>query len=220
MYYEHAKFRLSKTEGTNQSHEDRVRKVAQGLVSKLKKMSPLNPTLLDYGSGTGLWASIAREAGFDTIAYEPHNIRIPKGVPTETNWENIKLKKFDVIICNQVLEHVVTPNLTISELKSVSKDGTLLYCSVPNAGKYSEKKIMESWPFNKKCTHILVPFQHLHGFTQKSLTICLAKQNFGISLMNNSRFSLGSVRNIMALATKGSFPLLSTTGLVFHVHKK
>ena len=219
MYSAHTKFKLQKKNYLANSKNKNSRKIAITLIEQLKGMSPSNPTLLDYGSGSGLWAGIARDAGFNVTAYEPHQVRTDKKMLAEGNWEKIENKKFDVIICNQVLEHVNAPKLLVSKLQSVSKSGTLLYCAVPNAGSVSEKKIMAAWPFDGNKTHILVPFQHLNGFTQKSLIICLTSQNFRISLLNNFQLNLRGFRNILALLTRGILPRLSTTGIIFHMDK-
>ncbi len=75
---------------------------------------------------------------------------------------------FDAILCNQVLEHVVSPLEALEDIKSVCHEKSLLCSTVPNVGKISLSRVQASWPFDGITSHPIAPFQHLHGFSQNS----------------------------------------------------
>ena len=144
----------------------------------LKKNLSTRPSMLDYGSGSGLWARIANELGYNVIAYEPHASRNQLENKCTTSWEDIANNKFDVVVCNQVLEHIQYPCTDLEKIATVCKKNTLLYCSVPNADFKSEEEIYSEWPFNGKESHILAPFQHINGFTHESFRSSLLEKGF------------------------------------------
>lgn len=215
MYRAHAEFKLSAKEIILKDEVKKLRNSALPLLLSFKKIFGNTPTLLDYGAGLGAWAILAKDIGFKVVAYEPYSIRSDSDVDIITKWRDIEGEKFDVIICNQVMEHLQNPNLILSRLAKVSASGTLMYCAVPNAGKISNSKLCETWPYDGKKSHVMAPFQHLNGFTQRSLCSLMAKHGFQARLKNNFTWSLKGIFKLMALITKGKIRRFSTTSVVF-----
>ena len=140
-----------------------------------KSVSIKDMTLLDFGSGTGTLAKIAADQGFQTTAYEPslqrNEISNSRNLTFTNDLQSLGIEKFDIIILNQVLEHVVDPIATLRQLVSLSNKKTLVYVAVPNLNNELKKNdLWEQWPFNFKNTHIMAPFEHLNGFTPSSFT--------------------------------------------------
>lgn len=220
MYAKHASFKLSQKSVKFSEGVNRVRKYAAPLLTHLKTRSPENPSLLDYGAGAGTWSKIALELGFDVTTYEPHAMRSDESFDVLTDWKDVVAKNYDVIICNQVMEHVKFPNEVASRFQAVAKAKSLVYCAVPNAGAISEKEIYDTWPYDGKRSHILAPFQHLNGFTQASLVHCLLQHGFVAKPTDNFRWTPRGLKNLLALMTKGAVPSLSTTSIIFRSSKK
>jgi 2-polyprenyl-6-hydroxyphenyl methylase/3-demethylubiquinone-9 3-methyltransferase len=72
--------------------------------------------ILDYGGGLGMMAEAMGELGFrHVVSYDPFSI------PARP------LGRFDIIICNEVIEHTVSPLATIEEIRSMlAEDGCIV----------------------------------------------------------------------------------------------
>ncbi len=131
------------------------------------------PSLLDYGSGFGRWALAAVHAGFEVTAFEPSAARGERrDAPFRIVHELAALSdaKFDAIQLEQVLEHVSDPYATLHGLMRLCADHTVIRVTVPNILRAPEgEDIWKSWPFDGRSPHTLAPFEHLHGFTPRSL---------------------------------------------------
>lgn len=99
----------------------------------------------------------------DTRKYLPDNLNFKIGKVNEIR-EKFKDTKFDMVICQHVLEHLVYPVDAVLEFKSVLKDGGLIFIESPN------------W------TRLFIPFHrnffwndttHVRPFTKKSyISLC------------------------------------------------
>jgi SAM-dependent methyltransferase len=140
------------------------------------------PTLLDFGSGLGRWARAAVQTGFDVVAFEPSEAR---GAEAETPFELVHRldalngRMFDAILLEQVLEHVSDPLDTLSTLRRLCHDSTLVHVSVPNILRDpAGTRVWSTWPFDGKTPHVLAPYEHLHGFTPRSLEALTLRAGF------------------------------------------
>lgn len=165
--------------------------------------------LLDFGSGRGQWARAAVGEGFRVVAYEPS---VKRSSETDAPFElihdlsSLKNMTFDVILLEQVLEHVPNPLQTLLNIKQFCHDETILRMTVPNLLRCKEgKNIWHEWPFNLSRVHIMAPFEHLHGFTLFSL-IRLSKR--------------AGYRRLPLNVLWKHYPILSIRKLVSHVYPK
>ena len=221
LYTTHAEIRKKhKKQNDFDAQVTKQRHLIEPILLSLKSKSKLNARLLDYGSGAGIWSKIATDCGFQVTSFEPYALRSSIHDGLENDWNAIKGRKFDVIICNQVLEHVVDPKLLAERFDEVSDDNTLLYCAVPNAGKIKQNHFLETWPYDRKTSHTLAPFQHLSGFTQKSLTTLLNNHGFHVKARDNVSANLKSVGKVLAILTSGFLPQISTTSGIFRRKKQ
>jgi len=146
----------------------------RSLVCKLER-----PRLLDFGSGFGLWAAAARQVGFEVIAYEPSfdrssSITADPEVRSVNDLESLKGETFDVINIEQVLEHVSDPVAVVRSLKQFCHKNSIFRITVPNSRRYVNRhELMKDFPYDGRAVHHLSPFEHLHGFTPKSLRFLL-----------------------------------------------
>tara|TARA_Y100001958_G_C21247329_1_gene578505 strand:+ start:6131 stop:6958 length:828 start_codon:yes stop_codon:yes gene_type:complete len=158
---------LKKSASDNKKRAIRVEKFIKSK-SKKKKLS-----LLDVGAGLGVFAHEMKLKGFKTYGFE-----------TDTNLKNHlknyvkinlfdkknKIKKFDLISINKVLEHVSDPRMFLLKYKKYLNKDSYFYIEVPDTkakinGKGSEEFAIE----------------HHHVFTTLSLKNFL--KSVGLSLI-------------------------------------
>ena len=158
---------------------------------KLLKLNKIHkPNLLDYGSGGGRWSQAAARAGFNVYAYEPVGtrsaaVRENDSVIVVHKFDNVKDQKFDLINLEQVIEHIINPLEILQSLKSMCHSKTLVRITVPNLTRCAES-FWESFPFDGKRIHLMSPYEHLHGFSSRSLDALLGragyKREYGITV--------------------------------------
>lgn len=161
------------------------------LKGKLKYISRFKSqgSLLDYGCGTGMFLSTAKQNGWKVIGLEPdsgaasiatsqigkvfQNIRDLSAV-----LPNLKV---DVITLWHVLEHVNDLNETLLYLKSIlNSDGTLII-AVPNHSSYDAIYYKEFWAAYD------VP-RHLYHFDKQSMIKILSKFDFELVETKGMKF--------------------------------
>ena len=177
--------------------EKSITKLLNGLLRITKKNK--NISLLDYGSGRGKFSQIASASGFNVTAFEPSLSRNLLKKTKNINYindlsvlKNSKIK-FDVVVLDNVLEHLPDPKRALLEIRKYCNTNTIVYISVPNMLRTHEgRKIWDLWPYKKgsKVVHSMAPFEHLVGFTPKSLDLLLKKCSYSnISQIDNFIFS-------------------------------
>ena len=176
--------------------EKSITKLINGLLRITKKNK--NISLLDYGSGRGDFSQMASISGFNVTAFEPSLSRNMLKEKKKINYindlsvlKNSKIK-FDVVVLDNVLEHLPDPSLALSEIHNYCNKNTIIYVSVPNILRAHEgKAIWDLWPYKKDTMiHTMAPFEHLSGFTPKSLDLLLKKCSYSnISQIDNFIFS-------------------------------
>ncbi len=184
------------------------RTASQKMIVEMQRLSKLinkpKPSLLDYGSGYGRWARAAVNVGFEVTAYEPSLNRGSEEHDTNFNLvhdvANLNSNTFDVINIEQVLEHVPDPVEFLKDLKKYCKPDTVVRITVPNVLRCPEgNKLWDEWPYNGKRAHTMAPFEHLQGFTPRSLNVTAMKAGF--LPKNNLRiwmhYPLEMIRNVL-----------------------
>lgn len=106
------------------------------------------------------------------------------------NIENIELDYeedfFDVILCGDVLEHLVNPGKTIQKLKKYLKKDGVLIASIPNIREWNTmKKIFFQGDFRYEDSGIL-DRTHLRFFTKKNIIELFEENNFNVIKIKSS----------------------------------
>lgn len=87
-------------------------------------------SVLDHGGDRGQFIldelSSARRVVFEVSGVAPR-----AGIVARTRWEDVASERYDLILCNHVLEHVSAPADVVRDLRAVTHDGSWLYFEVP-----------------------------------------------------------------------------------------
>jgi len=72
--------------------------------------------------------------------------------------------KFDVIVINDVLEHLESPLGMLKFCKNIANKGARIYCSFPNKDSWLARIKKEKWD-------MVMPVGHLHYFSRESVSV-------------------------------------------------
>lgn len=148
------------------------------LIEKLSRRK--KGSLLDVGSGTGAFAAIMQEAGWNVSGLEPD------ATARENALKNHQLqlqtldalfsfndKQFDVITLWHVLEHVHERHKYIETFHRILKDDGTLIIAVPNYTSYDAQVYKEFWAAYD------VP-RHLYHFSPAAMKQLMQQHNFKV----------------------------------------
>jgi 2-polyprenyl-3-methyl-5-hydroxy-6-metoxy-1,4-benzoquinol methylase len=146
-------------------------------------------TLLDVGSAHGWFLEAARER-FDVLGIEPDgavgNRALARGLPVRHGYFPDSLKdgeKFDVIVFNDVIEHIPEIHAAIAACKERLNPAGILILNLPNSKGffYRLSKLFAriGWhsPFNRLWQKDL-PSPHVHYFNSRNLAALVARHGF------------------------------------------
>ena len=164
--------------------------ILKNILKNLNKKNNIN--LLDYGSGNSEF-SLFREkyklndlVSYDTLFQDNINV-ILKSLNINSkainNLENLKGKKFDVVICQSVIEHVTDPDKELLNMKNLLTDEGILYINNPYMNiKKDLNKLKSAKQIKKRdsisCYHV----DHINYMMPK-IFIKLSKKN-NLELIN------------------------------------
>ena len=142
-----------------------------GQIQSLQRLLPGPPAqtrVLDFGSGWGYWARMARAHGFDASGFELSTRRRAyaeaQGVPCLDALPDVPT--FDCIVANQVLEHLTDPVATLQQLSACLKPDGLLYLRVPDGRGIRQALSQRGWSPELNAIH---PLEHVNCFTRGHL---------------------------------------------------
>ena len=112
--------------------------ILRNILNKLRKKDKIK--LLDYGSGQAEFSLLKEQFNIDEIiSYDPrypsnaNKIFNKYGVNSKAanNLKEISSEKFDIIICQSVIEHVTDPSYEISCMKKMLNENGIIYINNP-----------------------------------------------------------------------------------------
>ncbi|HRH59137.1 MAG TPA: class I SAM-dependent methyltransferase [Chitinophagaceae bacterium] len=146
----------------------------------IKTSGKQTASLLDLGAGTGAFASVMQQAGWQVTALEPdatarENALKHHGMQLHEMEILMQLqpKEFDVITLWHVLEHVHLLHEYVEQLYTVLKDDGCLIVAVPNYTSYDATLYKEYWAAYD------VP-RHLYHFSPLSVQQLMQQHGFAI----------------------------------------
>lgn len=148
-------------------HLVRSMRDAQKRAERLKAALVPGARILDVGCGTGEFLKLARDRGCEVIGIEPGKsyaefARKAYGVDVINGpWQAAQLpaESFDVITCNQVIEHLRDPMAAFAAIASWLKPNGIAFIAVPDM-RANDKPSFERFHF-----------AHIYGFTPETLDV-------------------------------------------------
>ena len=133
----------SRYEQHNNDVEDPgYRRFAGPMVREVRRQFGPKHQGLDFGAGTGpVVATLLREKGLSVALYDPFFWNDP----------GLLEKRYDYIVCSEVIEHFKAPAREFGLLRSLVRPGGALFCQTE---LYSEKTDFRAWYYRNDCTHI------------------------------------------------------------------
>lgn len=183
--------------------------IIEQLVQIRKKIQTGTPALLDLGCGDGRlvpqWQSVAGGLAFglelspEAVAKAQEmypSVVYTEGDATKTPYDDAQ---FDIIVCQEVLEHVEEQEQLIKECNRILKEGGYLILTTPNkfyfdrrnGGNYSKQPI-ENIIDKKELYTLLKPYFNIETY----ITLIYAKGNRGVYNAATNRLLLALLRRI------------------------
>ena len=137
----------------------------------LKRIAKFKKTgkILDIGSGPGFFLDQAKREGWEVqgadlsrwsrdYAKEHFNIDIYQGSLTDAHFPD---RSFDVIVMNDVIEHLEDPKSVLKEIRRILKNDGVIYISTPDIKSFLSRFLRAKWwGINK---------YHLFYFSKKTM---------------------------------------------------
>ena len=137
---------------------NRVKDRVFNLKKDLKLLTLKNKSVLELGSGSGLFVAYLRKNGVESYGVEPEEgaFKSSKLLLRENNLPNcikngfgeripFKDNYFDIVVSFQVLEHTQDPLKVLEQSRRVLKKGGLIYFVVPNYHSFWEGHYSVPW---------------------------------------------------------------------------
>lgn len=183
------------------------------LLAQIKVLKPNGGRLLDVGCAHGWFLDIAR-SDFDVFGLEPDHkffaentqsvLGIRSGYFPDALRED---EKFDIIVFNDVIEHIPDINSTLSNCQKHLYDNGILVINLPSSSGfiYRLSKVfckMGYTGFFERLWQMDLPSPHLHYFNQSNMSL----------LLTSCKFSILSTGRLDTLSLSGLSTRLSFTG--------
>ncbi len=112
---------------------------------------------------------------------------------------------FDVIVANDVLEHLESPVAMLSALRAHASPSSKLYCRFPNNQSLRARVRRERW-------NMIRPLGHLHYFSRPSMERMFGKSGWSIAKATPSEvLRRGPVSTVLDLLRQGDQWLVEAT---------
>lgn len=164
----------------------RVRRLVEFAAVHFRESQALerSPSVLDVGSGLGVFPYKIKEAGWDCTALDPdlraieHARKIVGVKAVHGDFMEIADPcRFDVITFNKVLEHVEDPVVMLAKSATHLNPGGFVYVEVPDG-----EAAIHDGPGREEFF-----IDHLHVFSAASLAMLVAHAGFSVRLLERLR---------------------------------
>jgi len=186
-----------------------------------------NPKVLDFGCGFGVTLKLMAAVGLNAFGLDTSKSRSAylkeQSMQILPSFDSAaEYKPFDIIVCDNVLEHVPNPRESIAQLAGMCRRDGLLYISVPSYEKSRIRKLLEDYRAGNIKDITLNPWEHLNYFSLSHLDSMLKDYGFlplarcdlaehvDIGLRPEAQFpkrfknGLASFRRLMSYILKGT----------------
>ena len=175
---------LDPLKSDNSGRVKRILEFASLYFVKLPQINARKPSILDVGSGLGVFLYRMQEAGWKCTALDPdlrsiqHIQQIVGVKAVQADFMSVQnFGRFDVITFNKVLEHVQDPVAMLTKSKSYLTKNGFVYIEVPDGeSACSEGPEREEFAID-----------HVHVFSLTSLTLLGSHAGFFIEVIERLR---------------------------------
>ena len=148
------------------------------MINKMKKYKK-SGKVLDIGCSSGYLLKLAKNNNFETYGVELNPNAVKYGndnhglniLNKDLKAANFESNYFDIIVCSQLMEHIVNPENLLSEINRVLKSDGILIIDSPNYAGLMVKFWGKKWGGYQ-------PQWHIWQFTPKSISALLSINNF------------------------------------------
>ena len=138
---------------------------------------------LDYGCGLGVTLRLIESAGVRSVGFDTSSMRLDyaansSGTVVRTHRELQMDAPYDMIVCDNIIEHLPNPVETIRFLATVAKRGTVMFVSVPDCNARFLKGQRRAVRQAKILDMSLNPWEHLNYFDIEHLDSMLGRAGF------------------------------------------
>jgi SAM-dependent methyltransferase len=138
---------------------------------------------LDYGCGVGVTLRVLGALGIEATGYEPSRFR--GAAVTESGGMIIDNEQaitdsgpYDLIVCDNVLEHLPEPERAIELFGTVCQPGAIAYMSLPGYESGFVRKQLDALKDGRTIDMTLNPWEHLNYFTLRHLDELMSRHGF------------------------------------------
>ena len=178
------------------------------IIDRCSKLANGN-RFLDVGAGHGRYSKTAMEMGFRVSACEPNpNAREvflrmngfkPDKCMFEEEYAMANAEKFDVVLLNQVLEHITNPKQVVRNIHTVLHNNGIAAIGVPHFGSALSRIQGEKDMY-------ISPPEHLNFFSKQGLISLFTRNNFKLEYLETvSKVNRGRIEDTIRM------PLISNT---------
>lgn len=182
-----------------------------GIRQSLIRLIPPGPNrILELGCAKGYTLLAAKEAGraaeivgIDILHPESSHGLLDNYIQNESDSISIDYppEYFDVIICADVLEHLVNPWLAVKELFSYLKPGGVLIASLPNIRFYkSMSAILLGGDFRYDDNGAIIDKTHLRFFCKRNMRDLFTETGF---LITGIHYKMSILYHILTILSFG-----------------
>lgn len=192
----------------------------QTLLNRIRSLKPTGGRLLEIGSAHGWFLEEAEKYGFDVLGIEPDKnvfaTAVQKKIPMRSGYFPNALKEgemFDVIVFNDVIEHIPNIEFILSYCKDRLQPDGLLVLNLPSSTGifYRLSKLFCGVGFTRFFDRLWqkdLPSPHLHYFNSANLSELLRKKGFEIKETGKlSTLSLDTLYKRISYTGEHSFPV-------------
>ena len=159
--------------------------------SRCVALIPAGSAVLDVGCGDGKLAARLKQRQCFVVGVDrdPEMIAAARPICDEVVCADIETyalerwtQRFDVVLCADVLEHLVEPTRVLARLRDVLKPAGFLVASIPNVAHWSIRLRLATGDFGPDEFGIL-DADHLHAYTLKTARQLLRSAGFDIRVV-------------------------------------
>lgn len=160
--------------------------------------------ILDFGSGYTNYKKTNTELNIDTFDIADDNNN-----DMQIKFDSLLQKKYDLILFNQVFEHVSEPKEIIIMLNNILKKNGILKIEFPSSNMIFYKiLLLKIFGFRKTLLHEIFPIEHVNCFSNTSLKILFENftpLKFDYQLFSKDQIGLSFFKFLKYLMIKNIF---------------